>query len=114
MADMKEELRFAQEQSRKTAEEYPEFMKGFSAFGKAVMSPGVLSVKTKELIAVSLAVIKQCSYCIAWHVQAARKEGATDAEIMEAAFVACLFGGGPAWMYSNLVKKALEDLPKAP
>ena len=106
---MKQELQFTEEQGRKIAREYPDFIKGLVGFDKAGMAEGALSKKNKELIAISLSVVKQCSYCIAWHVRAAHHEGASNDEIMEAAFVACVLGGGPAWMYTKLVHKAIED-----
>jgi len=64
--DMKQELQFTQEQGRKIAREYPDFVKGLVGFDKTGMAEGALSKKTKELIAISLSVVKQCSYCIAW------------------------------------------------
>lgn len=109
MADLKADLAFSEELSGKVAKDYPEFIKGLVAFDKAGMSEGPLSKKTKELIALAVAVVKQCGYCIAWHVRAALREGATKDEMMQAAFVACVLGGGPAWMYAKLVHQAIED-----
>ncbi|MCD6303329.1 MAG: carboxymuconolactone decarboxylase family protein [Planctomycetes bacterium] len=110
---MKRQLEFTEALGRKVAAEYPSFVKGLVALDKAGMAPGALSRKTKELIALALSVQKECTYCIAWHVRGALKEGATKDEIMEAAFVACVLGGGPAWMYAKLVHKAVEDLSPA-
>jgi len=112
---IQEELRFTEEWGRKIASEYPQFTRGLVAFDKAGMAPGALSRKTKELIAIAVSVVKQCTYCIAWHVRSALREGATKDEIMEAAFVGCVLGGGPAWMYVKVVRKAIEKLaPKEP
>ena len=107
---IQEELRFTEEWGRKVAREYPQFIQGLVAFDKAGMAPGALSHKTKELIAIAVSVVKQCTYCIAWHVRSALREGATKDEIMEAAFVGCVLGGGPAWMYVKIVRKAIEEL----
>ncbi len=70
---------------------------------------GVLSKKVKELISVALAVKSQCKSCIVLHVKNAMDAGATRAEILEAAWVAVLMGGGPALMYLQHVMEALNE-----
>ena len=74
----------------------PEVMKAFWAFDKAAVADGAISVKYKELIAVAVAVTTQCPYCIDIHSSIARKAGATDAEIVEAAMVAASLRAGGA------------------
>src|SRR5437762_7339960 len=66
----------------------PQVMKAFWAFDKAAVAEGAIPVKYKELIAVAVALTTQCPYCIDIHSTNARKAGATDAEITEAAMVA--------------------------
>jgi AhpD family alkylhydroperoxidase len=53
-------------------------------------------VKYKELIAVAVAVTTQCPYCIDIHTSNARRAGATDAELAEAAIVAAALRAGGA------------------
>lgn len=84
-----------------------EIMK-FTEFTNSVLSPGVLDVKTKELIAIGTAITARCRYCIGIHVEKAYKSGATTEEIMEAATVAVLMGGGPAFTYIADLKKAID------
>jgi AhpD family alkylhydroperoxidase len=74
----------------------PEVMKAFWAFDKAAVVAGAISVKYKELIAVAVALTTQCPYCIDIHSSNARKAGATDAEIAEAAMVAASLRTGAA------------------
>ena len=50
---------------------------------KAVMAPGTLDPKVKEMIYVAVSVTNACPYCIASHTAAARAKGMTDAEFME-------------------------------
>ena len=72
----------------------PEVMKTFWAFDKAAVTEGAIPVKYKELIAVAVALTTQCSYCISIHSGNARKAGATEAELTEAAMVLrCVAGG---------------------
>ena len=66
----------------------PEAMGAFNALNDAVFKDGALSVKVKELIAVAVALTTQCPYCIELHMNAARKAGANDTMLTEAAIVA--------------------------
>ena len=72
----------------------PEVMKAFWAFDKAAVAAGAIPVKYKELIAVAVALTTQCPYCIDIHSGNARKAGATEAEIVEAAMVAASLRAG--------------------
>jgi AhpD family alkylhydroperoxidase len=74
----------------------PEIMKAFWAFDKAAVADGSIPVKVKELIAVAVAFTTQCPYCIDIHTANARKAGATDAEVIEAAMIAASLRAGAA------------------
>jgi AhpD family alkylhydroperoxidase len=74
----------------------PEAWQSFLAFDKAALSEGALSKKHKELIAVAVALATQCPYCIEVHAKAARKAGATDQELAEAALVSAAIKAGGA------------------
>ena len=74
----------------------PDVMKAFWAFDKAALAEGAIPVKYKELIAVAVALTTQCPYCIEIHSGNARKAGATDTEIAEAAMVAAALRAGAA------------------
>ena len=74
----------------------PELMKAFWAFDKAAVAAGAIPVKYKELIAVAVALTTQCPYCIAIHSGNARKAGANDTELTEAAMVAASLRAGAA------------------
>ena len=74
----------------------PDAMKAFWAFDKAAMAEGAIPAKYKELIAVAVALTTQCPYCIEIHSANARKAGASDAEITEAAMVAAALRAGGA------------------
>jgi len=87
----------------------PEVMKAFAALSEAASSPGALDEKTKELIALAIAVIAKCDECIAIHVEEALKSGATRQEIIEALGVAVLMGGGPAVMYATHALTAVSE-----
>jgi len=74
----------------------PEVMEAFWAFDKAAVADGAIPVKYKELIAVAVALTTQCPYCIDIHSGNARRAGATDTELAEAAMVAAALRAGAA------------------
>jgi AhpD family alkylhydroperoxidase len=77
-------------------------------FTAAAHADGALTRKQKELIAVAASVVKGCERCISYHVRAAIVEGATDDEILEAAFVTMIMDGGPALAHFGAVLAAIE------
>lgn len=74
----------------------PGGMGAFWAFDKAAFEPGSLSSREKQLISIAVALTTQCPYCIQLHADAARKEGATDAQLAETALVAAAIRAGGA------------------
>jgi AhpD family alkylhydroperoxidase len=87
----------------------PDVMVGFGELHKAAVADGELSHMTKELMALAIGVAARCEGCIALHVSAALKAGATDGQIHEALGVAVLMGGGPASVYATEALVALEQ-----
>ncbi len=80
----------------------PEIMDAFSAFSERVFAEGALPEKTKQLIAVAVAHVTQCPYCIRGHTELALKRGATEQEIMEAIWVAAEMRAGAAYAHAGL------------
>ncbi|MEW6764174.1 MAG: carboxymuconolactone decarboxylase family protein [Pseudomonadota bacterium] len=93
-------------------QEAAETMQAFNGFMNSVLCDGVLDTRTKELIALGMAITARCSYCIGIHVNKALHAGVTHAEIVEVCKVAILMGGGPAMTYIAEVKKALDLFEK--
>ena len=81
----------------------PEVTKAFWTFDKAAVADGAIPVKYKELIAVAVALSTQCPYCIDVHSGDARKAGATDAEMVEAAMVTASLRAGAAVTHATHV-----------
>ena len=108
------DLRFPK-QTRETSERRhalaPEADDAFKAFAKAVFAEGGLDTRTKQLIAVAVAVAHatQCPWCIEAHVKAARREGASDEQIMEAIWVAAEMKAGAAFAHSVKALDLLDD-----
>ena len=70
---------------------------------------GALSLKTKELIALGIAIVVKCTGCIQSHVKTAIDAGATREEIAETVGVAILMGGGPGTVYGAMALDAMEQ-----
>lgn len=85
----------------------PEIHEAFDAFSRAVFSAGALDEKTKQLIAVAVAHVTQCPYCISGHTRLARRKGASDSEIMEAIWVAAEMRAGGAFAHSTVALHTL-------
>jgi len=68
-----------------------------------------MDAKTKELVALAIAVSKECDGCIAAHAHAAVQHGATPQEATEAFGVAFLMNGGPATVYGARAFAAFRE-----
>ena len=87
----------------------PEIQDAFEAFSRKVFAAGALPSKTKQLIAVAVAHVTQCPYCIRGHTKAAQAAGATPQEIMEAIWVAAEMRAGGAYAHAAISIDALEQ-----
>ena len=87
----------------------PETEKAFQAFSRQVFADGALPAKTKQLIAVAVAHVTQCTYCIRGHTKAALRHGATRQELMEAIWVAAEMRAGGAYAHAALSLAAMEE-----
>jgi AhpD family alkylhydroperoxidase len=95
-ATVRDELRLPTRELRRAI---PGVYAGYKELHDAALAPGTLDVKTKELIALAIAVGKECDGCIAAHAHAAVQHGATPEEAAEAIGVTFLMNGGPATVY---------------
>ncbi|MFB0524194.1 MAG: carboxymuconolactone decarboxylase family protein [Phycisphaerae bacterium] len=94
----------------KMKEQAPDTVNGFAAMFSKIMKDGALSLREKELIALGIGVVQRCTPCIRLHVQKSLDAGATKEQILEAASVAVMMGGGPAYTHVPLVVETLEAL----
>lgn len=88
--------------------EIPETAAGFNRMGAAAKKPGALDEKTKEIMALGIAIATRCDSCIGFHVKALIRLGITRAELCEALAMATYMGGGPSFTYSAKALKAYD------
>lgn len=96
-------------QLAKMRKEMPEVMAGFSSLAQAASKEGVLDKKTKELIAIALAVANHCPGCIGFHSQTLVKLQTSREELLETLGMAVYMGGGPSLMYAAEALEAFEE-----
>ena len=87
----------------------PDVMKGFSAVAQAALAANALDTRTKELIALAIAVATRCDACIAFHAEAALKQGASREEVLETMGMAIYMGAGPSVMYAAQALEAFDQ-----
>lgn len=93
----------------KLAEVQPAVMNGFGRMHRAATTAGALPAKTRELMALAIAIAVRCDGCIAFHVHDAVAAGATADEVAETIGVAVMMGGGPSAVYGSDALRAYDQ-----
>ena len=91
----------------------PDTYRAYGQLHTSALAPGALSTSTKELIALAIAVTRECDGCIASHAEGAARSGASADEVAEAMGVAILMNGGPATVYGPRAYRAYQDFTAA-
>jgi AhpD family alkylhydroperoxidase len=95
--------------SRARRELAPEAAAAFHKFSEAVFADGALPTKTKHIIAVAVAHVTQCPYCIRAHTRAALRGGVSQKEVMEAIWVAAEMRSGAAFAHSIIAIDEMRE-----
>lgn len=86
----------------------PETARSFGALHLSAMRAGALTTSQKELIALAIGITQGCTDCIYLHAEGALKSGASQEQVMEAAGVAVMMQGGPAFVHLPEVIAAVD------
>jgi AhpD family alkylhydroperoxidase len=104
---------------KKTREDYvtlgkeiPDTFKGFSVMGKEAKKEGIVSEKTKEFVALGIAISTRCESCIGMHVESLIRLGTSREELIEVLAMCSYMGGGPSITFSTKALEAFEQLRK--
>ncbi len=87
----------------------PDVLKGYSALSKAAMAEGELGVGLKELVALSIAVTRECDGCVVSHARGAARAGVTRQQVAEAMGVAIMMNGGPGTVWGPRALRAFDE-----
>lgn len=98
----------SRENAEKKAALAPKQIEAWRNFSRTVFKEGVLDEKTKQLIAVAVAHVTQCPYCIKAHTPQAMRQGASKEEIMEAIWVASEMRAGAAYAHATIAMEEME------
>jgi AhpD family alkylhydroperoxidase len=110
MATARETLDNLTPAGRQLREAIPEVYSGYARLSAAAVGDdGTLPAKIKELIALAIAVTRECDGCIAAHARGAVRRGATSQEVAEALGVAILMNGGPGTVWGPRAYAAFQE-----
>jgi len=90
-------------------EAIPGVMSAYSDLSAAAMAEGALTAKTKELIALAIAITRECDGCIAVHAKGAARQGAATEEVTEMIGVAISMNGGPGTVWGPRALAAFQE-----
>jgi AhpD family alkylhydroperoxidase len=107
--DWKAQLANTRKAAATLSEANPKFVQAFQALNAAQGANGHLDAKTRELIALAVAVTTRCDGCISSHATAARQAGATEGELAEALGTAIALNAGAAYVYSVRAMDAFKQ-----
>ncbi|MEP3346623.1 MAG: carboxymuconolactone decarboxylase family protein [Litoreibacter sp.] len=91
------------------SKEMPDLARAFNTMGGIAKTSGALDEKTKEIMALGIAIATRCDSCIGFHVKSLIRLGITREELVEALAMATYMGGGPSYAYSAKALKAYEE-----
>ena len=89
--------------------DFPEELGAYKTLSRVLERDGAIDKKTKDLILVALACATRCEKCIAVHIRNSVMNGASKAEILEAAMLNVLFRGGAGVMDMHVVYEELYN-----
>jgi AhpD family alkylhydroperoxidase len=92
----------------------PDTAKGFAALSAGALADGPVDKKTREYVALAIAVTQRCEPCINLHVEALMKVGATREEVGSILAMCVQMGGGPALMYAAHALAAWDEFTMVP
>jgi len=87
----------------------PEVMQGYAQMSRAAMSDGALPASVKELVAIAIAVTRECDGCIVSHARGAARHGATREQVAEALGVAIMMNGGPGTVWGPRALRSFDE-----
>ncbi|MDH2903712.1 MAG: carboxymuconolactone decarboxylase family protein [Actinomycetota bacterium] len=87
----------------------PDVLRGYAELSRAAMAPGELDAATKELLALVIAITRECDGCIVSHTRSAVRAGATRQGVAEAVGVAIMMNGGPGTVWGPRALRSYDE-----
>jgi AhpD family alkylhydroperoxidase len=100
---------------RQLRDKIPGVYAGYARMSAAAMGDdGGLPARMRELIALAIAVARECDGCIAAHARGAARQGASEQEVADALGVAILMSGGPGTVWAPRAYAAFREFAASP
>ena len=90
--------------------EIPDTFKGFSIMGNEAKKSGLIDEKTKEFVALGIAISTRCESCIGLHIESLIRLKTTRNELIEVLAMCSYMGGGPSITFSTKALEAFDQL----
>jgi AhpD family alkylhydroperoxidase len=87
----------------------PDVLKGHAEMSAAAMREGEVTRATKELLAIVIAITRECDGCIVAHTRGAVQQGVTRQQLAEAIGVAISMNGGPGTVWGPRALRAFDE-----
>ena len=87
----------------------PDVFKGYGELSRAAMAEGELSAGVKELLALTIAITRECDGCLVAHARGAARQGVSRQQVAEAAGVAIMMNGGPGTVWGPRALRAYDE-----
>ncbi len=104
--EIRNELR---EPAHDLGELIPEVMTHYGAMARAAMKDGQLSRGVKELVALAIAVTRECDGCIVAHARGCARAGVTREQVGEVMGVAVAMNGGPGTVWAPRALRCFDE-----
>ena len=95
---------------RQLRQKIPDVYAGYVRMSAAAMGDaGELPARMRELIALAIAVTRECDGCIAAHARGAARQGASEQEVADALGITILMNGGPGTVWAPRAYAAFQE-----
>ena len=91
----------------------PEVMRGHAEMSRAALAAGELTTGVKELMAIAIAITRECDGCIVAHTRGALRAGVSRQQLAETIGVAISMNGGPGTVWGPRALRAFDEASAA-
>lgn len=110
MLDWKKTIQDINVRLKELSTRTPDILRGEALLAGGGAKTNHLGAKTRELIALAVAVTTRCDGCVAFHAAEAAMLGVSNEEVAEALGVAVTLNAGAAMVHSTHVLDVLDQL----
>ena len=107
--DWKKFIKEAEDELKVYGKALPDTLQGFGNMGKAAKAGSALDMKTKELVALGIAIRSECDHCIGYHTRNLARLNATREEVTEVLAMCAYMGGSPGINYGAKALQAFDQ-----